>query len=498
MSRAYVPRLAIAVAIGAAGCEEPISLDRRLSSFEVTLFSPVGTPENRCVLAGTPTVGIDLTGCPEYVRDASGSTVIRLGFEARAIDNRGELLETYDSLATVRMVPGKVDPAFRKVRFTAGTTAIGENRPIVAFRGAFDDAFLWLEDDNPPARLPELPGVGTKCGSEEENICAPAGLACVNSAPAVGYDPEGLAYCTRACDASNPCVEGYFCSSRLIAYDDAASDVSEGACLRVPPTYSAGVGGPIHLVQPTLADINRSDSLIQSPFIGEFIEVKRGTMIVTAVRIDGFYVTDIEGTEFNHLFVFNFSRPDDLFPGDKLISVGGPISEFTGLTELNFPLWEVDYANSPQEIPASTNLHERVFDRHPWLVERGGACFRNSAEPESLTLLDCNAALERLEAARVAIRVKSILPIVAGSDAEMDLERYGQWRILVDTGRRDLEMALITRDNIPFFDPRKLSPGADLGVVQGNMRTVAFNDEEDPLWVIEPRDQADCPTCVSP
>ena len=64
--------------------------------------------------------------------------------------------------------------------------------------------------------------------------------------------------------------------------------------------------------------------------------------------------------------------------------------------------------------------------------------------------------------------------------------------------RDEYEWAMITRDNIPFFDPLSLAPTANLGRVSGNLRQVAFDDEGDPLWIIEPKDQADCPACVTP
>ncbi|MCK6545153.1 hypothetical protein L6R52_04740 [Myxococcota bacterium] len=499
MKRAIVYTLLFASAGVVAGCEELIRTERKLSSFEVTLFSPVGTPEARCILAGTPTTGLDLSGCPRYFRDPSGATIIEVELEARAIDNFGDLYEEYNSLATLSVKPGKVEPGYRRVRFSNGVTETGDNRPSVAFRGSFNDTFIWITDDQPPARDSAILGLGSECRSDSVDVCAPVGLTCVNTTPAVGYDPEGLAYCTRACSDANPCGAGYFCSTNVVAYGDAAQDVSDGACVRTQPTYAAGAGGPIHLKLPTLTDVNRSDSLIQSPFSSEFVEVKTGRLIVTAVRIDGFYVTDVEGTEFNHLFVFNFSRPDDLFPGDLLISVAGPITEFTGLTELAFPSWEVDYANSPQPIPAPIDLHQRVIDVFPALVAEGGPCVFQGVAPESLQLLDCNAAMERLEAARVSVDVATVKPIVRGSRDEMDLERYGQWRVTVETGRRsDKEIALITRENIPFFDPRNLPANARLGTVTGNLRTVAFNDDDDPLWVVEPREQTDCPACRNP
>src|SRR5262249_17889853 len=102
---------------------------------------------------------------------------------------------------------------------------------------------------------------------------------------------------------------------------------------------------------------------------------------------------------------------------------------------------------------------------------------------------------ERLEAARVSVRIKSVVPILPGSKEDQNLAKFGQWPVLVNSGRQDITYQLITRDNIPFFDPKLLPADAQLGVVTRNLRQVACDDRDDPLWIVEPRDQADCPAC---
>lgn len=512
-------RLLLALAtLSVASCEERVELARELSSFEVTLSSPVGSPERRCLLPGTSTTGVDLSGCPTYLREASGDTAVRLEFTARALDNRGELLESFNGLASVRVVPGKILPGFRQVRFENGVAtggAVGAT-PSVAFGASFGDTYLWLTDELRPFR-DDSSGLGTACNYLDPGVCGGAGLGCVNAKPAVGFDADGLAYCTKPCAADDECPSGYFCSPDAQAYETDL-DFSEGACLRKQPTYSAGVAGPIHFVEPNLADVNRSDSLITSPFQEEFVEVKRGNMVVTGVRIDGFYVTDtcpIRGyesdgqetcteeeraqpPEFNHLFVFNFSRPEDLFPGDRLITVSGPMTEFNGLSELGFPLWEVDYERSPQPIPDPIPLSDVIVDHFPQVVEQGERCANASMNPQRTTLIECDFAMERLEGARITVRVRSTVGITPGSREDQNLERFGQWPVVVDDGtQRGRTFQLITRENIPFFDPRTLGAREINQDVTGNLRQVAFDDRSDPIWIVEPRDQADCSWCVN-
>ncbi len=509
----------LAIAIGAAllvasGCKEETSLERRLSSFEITLLGPVGSIANRCPLPGTPTAAFDLTGCPTYGKDAAGKTVARVEYTARAIDNRGELLEDYDGRAKVRVVPGKVEAAFGEVRFNNGVT----ERSTVSFRASFGDTFLWITDEFPPPRSSDVAGLGRACGLDAKPVCFEQGLTCINTKPAVGFDPIGLAYCSQACNEATACPVGYTCETDIVAYADAAADVSDGACVRVQPTYNSGVAGPVHLVEPSLADLSRTESLVSSPFEEEFIEVQRGKMVVTAIRIDGFYLTDVcplpqdQGgpapgdpacteedraipPEFNHLFVFNFSRPEELEPGDQLLSLSGPMTEFVGLTEMGFPFWLVNHAVGNQPLPAPVDLSDKIADHFPQTLGRGGRCFRNEGDLLELTLLECDFAMERLEAARVSITLDSMVAIAPGSPEEDTLERFGQWPATVTDGNVTRPFAIITRENIPDFDPLPLGGRRINKPITGNLRQVAFDDRGVPIWILEPRDETECPWC---
>jgi hypothetical protein len=492
---ALAPLLLLLVLL--AACEQKVPLTRALSSFQVKLLSKTGSSDKRCLLAATPTAGVDLSGCPDYIKDASGTTVIKVEFQATAMDNKGGVLDTYDNLATVKVVPGNVDPAFQAVRFSQGKAGFDIPSTVV-FRGAFDDTFLWVVDDAPASRDADSPGVGASCGVDQPKVCSKVGLTCVNATRQSAFDPEGLIYCSRGCNRETPCAGGYTCSNAFsVEGADQGADVSSGACLRIQPSYAAGVSEPIHLAQPTITDVRRSDTIIGTPFDGEFVEVKHGKMVVTAIRIDGFYVTDVAGSEFNSVYVYNYSRPEDLYVGDLLNSVSGPVSDFNGYTEINFPLWDVNVPAGMQPDVAAIDLHGYVKDLYPALISHGGQCFSNARDVSMIPLLDCNYALKRLEAARVSIKVSGTVAILPGSKEETNLNKYGQWPVNVDTGSQTLQMFLITRDNIPFFDPRKVAPGASLGTVSGNLRVVAFDEMSEPEWIVEPRDQADCMACVN-
>src|SRR5262249_2415489 len=158
----------------------------------------------------------------------------------------------------------------------------------------------------PPARASDSPGVGASCGPASPGLCSAVGLTCINAIRASAFDPDGLSYCTRGCTDKEACADGYLCSSAFTGFGhDEGADLSSGACLRRQPSYAAGVSKAIHLQQPTITDVRRSNTIIGTPFDKQFVEVKRGKMVVTAIRIDGFYLTDVEGTEFNSVYVFN-------------------------------------------------------------------------------------------------------------------------------------------------------------------------------------------------
>jgi hypothetical protein len=110
--------------------------------------------------------------------------------------------------------------------------------------------------------------------------------------------------------------------------------------------FAVGATPTLYFQNPRVSDVQRPISGIgrsgDSPLSGSSVTIDRGTNIVVHVSNNGFYVVDREEREFNSIFAFNFSRPEGLRRGDKLLRFGGNISEFLGLTEINFPSWDVD------------------------------------------------------------------------------------------------------------------------------------------------------------
>jgi hypothetical protein len=276
-----------------------------------------------------------------------------LDINVTALDEHGELLDTYESPISFRVTPGHVlgagsDPIPFTTAFATGSLATlaatdprmlllkdGVGHGYVVVEKVFAKTVLQAQD-SPPQPVFQLgcdPGDDTCNGAS----AADAGLA-----------PEGN-------DA------GY------VEYDGGR-------------TFAAGVSDPIWFVSPTLADTQAlpgKDSCFdnppscsspctwsnkEAPFTGNFLTVEArppfGDMIVTAITAEGFYVTDmlaapvtdpfytgdpsmhrtLAGT-FGHMYVYSYSFPEGLFVGDRVLSLTGTVQEFSGDTQFVFPSW---------------------------------------------------------------------------------------------------------------------------------------------------------------
>ena len=150
-------------------------------------------------------------------------------------------------------------------------------------------------------------------------------------------------------------------------------------------SYAAGSSGPVLFEEPTLASIQQPQTADNrsSPFVGQFVTIGRApesgavlyqncpdadldgdgqvdppkpvTLLVTGTDPSGFFVTDItacpvpDATEpsgfmpgtFGSMYVYNYSFPEGLDPGDLLWTLAGSLQEFTSTTQLTFPSWSV-------------------------------------------------------------------------------------------------------------------------------------------------------------
>ncbi|QRN94275.1 hypothetical protein JRI60_34785 [Archangium violaceum] len=159
-------------------------------------------------------------------------------------------------------------------------------------------------------------------------------------------------------------------------------------------TYAAGSSSPLLFAEPTLAAVQTPQLYdnTTSPFVTKFVTVGRApesgsilyqncpsvdldkdgkpdpqppvTLLVTGTDPSGFFVTDITACRvpedistaaqvavpepngylpgsYASMFVYNYSYPEGLDPGDLLWTLSGSIQEFTSTTQLTFPSWTV-------------------------------------------------------------------------------------------------------------------------------------------------------------
>ncbi|MFL5345917.1 MAG: hypothetical protein ACJ8AT_14095 [Hyalangium sp.] len=172
---------------------------------------------------------------------------------------------------------------------------------------------------------------------------------------------------------------------------------------KLPPatgsyTYSTGLSTPIAFEEPTLARVQEPETYNDnrtSPFAKQFLIIGRppesGTplvqscppgydpkdptkkdpndgqdvrMVVTGLDPGGFFVTDLTachaheytGTGSNvrtpepdgflpgtygSMYVYNYSFPEGLYPGDLIWSLSGSVQDFAATTQLTFPAWTI-------------------------------------------------------------------------------------------------------------------------------------------------------------
>lgn len=138
--------------------------------------------------------------------------------------------------------------------------------------------------------------------------------------------------------------------------DPGCQDASDD--IEAPVSLVSGVSPSLWFADPTLRDLQYADpiTISTSPLVGEQVLVTEGTLVVTNVVNNGFYVVDLRGNEadelFTSLFVFTYSKPTGpILPGealptpvkygDKLCGFSGAVQEHVGHTQVVFPTFEV-------------------------------------------------------------------------------------------------------------------------------------------------------------
>ena len=231
-----------------------------------------------------------------------------------------------------------------------------------------------------------------------------------------------------------------------------------------PETFATGVSEPIFYRGPKITDVQKSTTTVASPFEGSRVPIDDTTnLVVTAISRDGFYITDVDATEWASIFAYTFSAPQGLSVGDKVTNVSGRVSEFLGFTELNNPAWE---EGGNLALPA------------PALV----TCAEIGASAPNLVM-------ESLEAGLIEV-TNAVVEICPSFPNCPDYDQYRQWSI--DAGGCSINA--VSRYTVAGFDPLA-NEGETIVRAVGTLRHIQFADPE---WILEPRSAADicCPTCT--
>jgi hypothetical protein len=110
------------------------------------------------------------------------------------------------------------------------------------------------------------------------------------------------------------------------------------------PTYATGVSEEFVFEPQTIKmiqynpDLPAGDSALLHNY-GQINALPGHDIVVTNVVSSGFYITDLGDEDYNSLFIFTFSQPGRVEIGDRVCEVSGGVSEFTGMTQLQFPSW---------------------------------------------------------------------------------------------------------------------------------------------------------------
>jgi hypothetical protein len=354
---------------------------------------------------------------------------------AAACEDEGTI--SYDGLSSFR------------VTVTSGDTGTAQNRiPVAASGVAFEIEVQAVDGYGSPlawtgqVALSAVPGELGDTADDTMQVAAGKGTASI-------------------------LVERAFGPTRVWVEDIGTSDR--------PGTYATGLTDTIWLDGLRIRNIQQSDSTLRSPFEGERPVIRDGTMVVTRVSADGFYVTDVDAylasgeirdTEWASVFAFNYSVPEGLERGDVLTRLEGGVTEFYGLTELSFPVWEV---GGSREVPPPVPLD----------------CDDDVASSDSLDM-------ERWESALVEVTGATVI-VCPQFPTCPDLNQYGQWSIRLPSPCSE-SVNVVSRVDLPTFSPAD-NQGRTLERLVGVLRQHQYAS---PQWIIEPRDENDicCPACT--
>ncbi len=442
----------LAVILSTAACTEFHSFPTTTVSFEVTITAD--------------------SGCGAVDTDLCEHTATPMAFTAsvRALRADGTLDTSFTGTVALSLIPSglfsedhPVLPNGRRVEMVALVNGEALDVPL-EFTRAFGEIALLVEDFG----YTKAPNV--------------LDAACLDLFPAPGcfaVDDDDLDSGTGAAGVSEPV---YFENPTIhdVQYTDVQNVLDFG-----------GYPSPLFRFRVTLDAASRDDV----PTLADCVDAQgqqRELMVVTALTVDGFYVTDVcnaDGTAFASVYMYNFHTPEDLLRGDCLLELTGTVEEFQGFTEMKNPFWVADVdPNDPETprctdlIPAPTELTAAMLqDDHVMEgLESGLATITNATLATEMRSCDLNG--------NGAIGNSDEWDCSSDCGDEIDCvvlesyETYFQWSVNKD----GQELNVVTRGVIDFDPEQNL--GLQIPRLTGTLRHLDFGR---PQWTLGPRDDND-------
>jgi len=276
----------------------------------------------------------------ESCRYAIPKGVVEIDLAITALDRKSNTLTSFNGPVSFRVVPGDLGSDYGK-RWT--TLVDGEGTGTVAVKHLYGDVRVWVQDEYPQ----------------------------------VDYVDGGI----------RPPTDGGVDGGPDLPPLDSGTN-----------SFATGLANPLYFEEPTLARMQEPENLTDSrgsPFAGQFLTVGRPpesgapliqscppgfdprdptkkdpndgklvTMVVTGTDPGGFFVTDLtackarevtgSGTNvrtpepsgflpgtYGSIYIYNYSFPEGLYPGDLLWAISGSVQDFAATTQLTFPSWVI-------------------------------------------------------------------------------------------------------------------------------------------------------------
>ncbi len=143
-------------------------------------------------------------------------------------------------------------------------------------------------------------------------------------------------------------------------------------------SYATGLSPTFFFENPRIWHLQYTDQVSTSPLAGQSVYVETGSLVVTNVVGNGFFVTDLDDQKhplddgspgyFNGFFFFTHNKPEGVRYGDVLCSFSGGVVEYEGNTQMTFPSYEVawegkvDYETGKPLPPCATRTVDLTLE----------------------------------------------------------------------------------------------------------------------------------------